>query len=73
MLVYMGYTIDIRIAMIASTTINSISVKARAKWEFLVIDLVAGEPMILIVSRERKRKRTCIRKMLDNTLSSSCM
>ena len=35
MLVYMGYTIDMRIAMIASTTINSISVKAREKREFL--------------------------------------
>ena len=58
MLVYIGYTRDIRIAMIASTTITSISVKPRAKQEFLVIDLVGEEGMILMASRERKLKRT---------------
>ena len=36
-----------RMAMIASTTINSISVKARAKWEFLAIDLLSWDRMIL--------------------------
>jgi hypothetical protein len=54
MLVYIGYAIDIRIAMTARTTINSISVKQREKQEFLVIDLVGEERMILIVSLERK-------------------
>jgi hypothetical protein len=45
-------------AITARTTINSISVKAREKQEFLVIGSVGEERIILIVSRERKRKRT---------------
>jgi hypothetical protein len=49
---------DMRMAMTASTTINSIRVKAREKREFLVIDSLGEEGMILIVSPERKRKRT---------------
>ncbi len=57
MLVYIGYTIDMRMAMIASTTITSIKVKAREKREFLVIDSLGEERMILIVSPEQKRKR----------------
>ena len=63
MLVYTGYTIDARIAMIASTTINSIRVKAREKQELLVIDAVCEERMILIVSRERKRKRMAYKEV----------
>jgi hypothetical protein len=54
---------DMRIAMIASTTINSISVKAREKQELLVIDPGRKERMILIVSRERKRKRTAYKEV----------
>jgi len=61
--VYIGYTIDIRIAMTARTTITSISVKAREKQEFLVIDSVDEERMILIVSAERKRKRTALEEV----------
>jgi hypothetical protein len=54
----MGYTMDMRMAITARTTINSISVKPREKQGFLVIDLIGEERMILMVSRERKRKRT---------------
>jgi hypothetical protein len=63
MLVYMGYTNDMRIAMIARTTITSISVKAREKQEFLVIDSVCEVRMILIGSPERKRKRTAYKEV----------
>ena len=71
--VYMGYTIDMRMAMIANTTINSISVKARAKWEFLAIDLLAWGPMIFGGLGSESQKELRKRKMLDNALSSSCM
>src|SRR6266542_6872916 len=51
MLVYAGTASAATIAMIAITTSNSISVKAREKQEFLVIDPVGKERMISIVSR----------------------
>jgi hypothetical protein len=46
-----------RMAMIASTTMISISVKARKKRDLLVIDSLGEERMILIVNPEQKRKR----------------
>jgi len=60
-------------AMIAITTSNSINVKARANWEFLAIDPVGSEAMILGWLKIESEKELCTRKMLDNTLSSLCM
>ena len=74
MLVYIGYTMDMRMAMIASTTITSIRVKACAKWEFSShwsAWLGTNDIWSSVGSESEKELRK--RKMLDNTLSSSCM
>jgi hypothetical protein len=35
--------------------------------------LVVSPRMIFVSAAERKRKEVCIRKLLDNTVSSLCM
>jgi hypothetical protein len=56
-LVYAGTASAATMAMTAITTSNSTRVKAREKQE-LAIDLVNSQRMILVIRRERKRKRT---------------
>jgi hypothetical protein len=58
--VYAGYTRDMRMAMIARTTINSIRVKAREKKEFLAMDI---GPHAIGPRREVKAKKTCYKEV----------
>jgi hypothetical protein len=73
MLVYVGYAIVMRMAMTAITTSNSMKVKPPANRDLSSIGLTDVKLMILTGRMIGSEKELRTRKMLDNTVYSSCM